>query len=56
MFMCESHFKCLCIANSKKIKFISKFYFDIFNLYIWYIDLFLRHLKYHELGFFYVDW
>ena len=41
LFMCESHFK-----------FIKKFYFDIFNLNIWYIDLYLRHMKYHEFGFF----
>ena len=52
LFMCESHFKCLYIVNPKKL---NKFYFDIFNLYIWCIDLFLRHMKYHEFGFFYVD-
>ena len=53
LFMCESHFKCLCIVNPKKLN--SSANFDIFNLYIWYIYLFLRHMKYHEFGFFYVD-
>ena len=51
LFMCESYFQCLCIiVNPKKID--SSFYFDIFNLHIWYIDLFLRHTEYYEFGFF----
>ena len=55
LFMCESHLKCLCIGNPKKITFVRRSYFDILNLYIRYIDLFLRHMKYHEFRFFYVD-
>ena len=51
LFMCEYHFKCLCIVNPKKLNSS----FDIFHLYIWYIDLFLRHMKYHEFFFMLIE-
>ena len=48
-------FEMFVYCYPKKITFVRRSYFDILNLYIRYIDLFLRHMKYHEFGFFYVD-
>ena len=55
LFMCESHFKCLCIVNPKKLN-SSADSILIFSISMSGILIFfLRHMKYHAFGFFYVD-
>ena len=56
LFMCESHFKCLCIVNPKKLN-LSADSILIFSFSILGLLIFQRYMKYmyHEFGFFYVD-
>ena len=55
LFVCESHFKCLCMVNPRKLNWAAN-YILIFSISIFgTLTCEIWHLKYHGFGLFDVD-